>query len=246
VRLQGKVALIIGAGGGIGRAIALRFATEGSRVVVADVAREAGAKTVEMIDEAGGDASFFPVDITLREELQGLFQRVERQYGRMDVLVNSAGVAGRGRIEDVPDELWDRAITVNLSGVFFACKYAIPLLKRSGGGRILNIASIAGLRGWPGSAVYSATKGGVVALSRTLAADYAREGIRVSAICPTAVDTPLVRQLFEAADDPEAARRAYEEREPMGRMISTDEVAAAALYLASDESPPYSPEPFVV
>lgn len=247
MRLMGKLALIIGAGSGIGRAIALRFAGEGAQVAVADLVPDAGQETVSLISAAGGTALFFPVDVTQQQQIRELLTQVEARFGRLDILVNSAGISGRGRIEEVADDLWDRVVAVNLSGVFWACKYAVPILKRAGGGVILNLGSIAGLCGWPGSAIYSATKGGVVMLSRSLAADYARENIRVWAICPTAVDTPLLsRLLFEKADDPLAARQVYEAKEPMGRMITVDEVASAAVYLASDERLPYTPEPFIV
>lgn len=247
MRLQDKITLIIGAGSGIGRAIALRFAQEGATVAVADLVPEAGQETASLISAAGGGtAHFFPVDVTQREQLRALLAAVEARFGRLEVLVNSAGVPGRGRIEATPDELWERALAVNLSGVFWACKFAVPLLQRSGGGVIINLGSVAGLRGWPGSAIYSATKGGVVMLSRTLAADYARENIRVFALCPTAVDTPIVNQLFTKETDPAAARQAYEAKEPMGRMVTTDEVANAAVFLASDERPPYTPEPLIV
>jgi len=246
MRLKDKVALIIGGGSGIGRAIAVRFAVEGAQTAVADLAPEAGQETVNLIGADGGTASFFPVDVTQRDQIRAVLTQVEKQYGRLDVLVNSAGIAGRGRIEEVDEELWDRVVAVNLSGVFWACKYAVPLLKRAGGGVILNLGSIAGLRGWPGSAIYSATKGGVVMLSRTLAADYARENIRVWAICPTAVDTPILHRLFAQETDAQAARQAYEAKEPMGRLVTVDEVAHAALYLISSEQPPYSPEPFIV
>lgn len=246
MRLKDKVALIIGGGSGIGRAIAVRFAVEGAQAAVADLVPEAGQETVSLIAAEGGRASFFPVDVTKRDQIREALAQIEKQFGRLDILVNSAGIAGRGRIEEVDEALWDRAVAVNLSGVFWACKYAIPLLKRAGGGVILNLGSIAGLRGWPGSAIYSATKGGVVMLSRTLAADYARENIRVWAICPTAVDTPILHRLFAQETDPQAARQTYEAKEPMGRLVTVDEVAHAALYLASSEYPPYSPEPFIV
>lgn len=246
MRLRDKIALVIGGGSGIGRAIAVRFAAEGAQVVVADLVSEAGQETVSLITAGGGRASFFSMDVTRREQIRTVLEQVERQFDRLNILVNSAGIPGRGRIEEVDDDLWDRAVAVNLSGVFWACKYAVPLLKRSGGGVILNLGSVAGLRGWPGSALYSATKGGVVMLSRTLAADYARENIRVWAICPTAVDTPILHQLFAQETDPQAARQAYEAKEPMGRMINVNEVANAAVYLASAEHPPYTPEPFIV
>lgn len=247
MRLADKVALVIGAGSGIGQAIAVRFAAEGARVAVADISPETGAETVEMAYSAGGEAQFFPVDITKRTQVRDLLADVEERFNRVDVLVNSAGIRGRGRIETVPDDLWDRVVAVNLSGVFWACRYAIPVFQRVGGGKILNLASAAGLRGWQGSAIYSATKGGVVMLSRSLAADYARENIRVWALCPTAVDTPMIRDnYFAPADDPDAARRAFEKQEPMGRLITTDEMAALAVYLASDEGPPYTPDSIVV
>lgn len=246
MRLMGKLALIIGAGSGIGRAIALRFAGEGAQVAVADLVPDASQETVSLISTVGGTALFFPVDVTQQQQIRELLTAVEARFGRLDILVNSAGISGRGRIEEIADDLWDRVVAVNLSGVFWACKYAVPILKRAGGGVILNLGSIAGLRGWPGSAIYSATKGGVVMLSRSLAADYARENIRVWALCPTAVDTPILNHLFVREADPLAARQAYEAKEPMGRMITVDEVANAAVYLASDEHLPYTPEPFIV
>lgn len=246
MRLRDKIALVIGGGSGIGRAIAVRFAAEGAQVAVADLVPQAGQETVSLVAAGGGTASFFAVDVTRREQIRTVLEQVERQFDRLDILINSAGIPGRGRIEAVDDDLWDRAVAVNLSGVFWACKYAVPLLKRAGGGVILNLGSIAGLRGWPGSAIYSATKGGVVMLSRTLAADYARENIRVWAICPTAVDTPILHQFFAQESDPQTARQAYEANEPMGRMINVNEVANAAVYLASAEHPPYTPEPFIV
>lgn len=246
MRLKDKVTVVIGGGSGIGQAIALRFAQEGARLVVADLSVEAGQETVTALQQAGGSGEFCPVDVSRPEQIWELMQQIEARLGRLDTLVNSAGIAGRGRIETVADDLWERVIAINLSGVFWACRYAIPLLQRTGGGTIINLASVAGLRGWPGSAIYSASKGGVVALSRTLAADYARENIRVWAICPTAVDTPIVNRLFAASDDPIAAKQAYEANEPMGRLISPAEVANTALYLASDPRPPYTPEPLIV
>lgn len=246
MRLADKVALVIGAGSGIGRAIATRYAEEGARLAIADVVPNAGEETVRLAQAVGAEAAFFTVDVTQREQVQSLVDAVVGCFGGLDVLVNSAGIAGRGRIEEVPDELWDRVVAVNLSGVFWACKYAVPVLLRGGGGVILNLASVAGLRGWPGSAIYSATKGGVVMLSRSLAATYARENLRVWALCPTAVETPILEHFFAESSDAETARRDYEAGEPMGRVISKDEVASLAVYLASDERFAYTPEPFVV
>ena len=246
MRLRDKITLVTGGGSGIGRAISVRFAQEGANVVVSDIAIQAGKKTVELAQANGGHSSFLPVDVTNREDVSLIIERVKAQFGRLDTLVNSAGIAGQGRIEEVSDDLWDRVVAVNLSGVFWACRYAIPLLLRSGGGVILNLASSSGLRGAPESVIYSATKGGVVMLSRSLAAAYANQNIRVWAICPTAVDTALVKGIFGTASDPDAAWLYYESKQPMGRMITTDEVASLAVYLASNERFAYTPEPFVV
>jgi NAD(P)-dependent dehydrogenase (short-subunit alcohol dehydrogenase family) len=250
MRLSGKVALVIGAGSGIGQAIALRFAREGARVVAADLVPEAGERTALLAREAGGACTFLPVDVTQRDHVRRLLEEVEAQFRRLDVLVNSAGReggAGRGlRVEEIPEELWDRVVDIYLSGVFWACKYAVPLLLRSGGGVILNLGSIAGLRPFPSSIIYSTVKAGVVMLSRSMAAAYAREDLRVWALCPGAVNTPLLERLFAQSEDPEAARREYEANEPMGRAISTDEMASLAVYLASDERFAYNPEPFVL
>lgn len=246
MRLKGKVSLIVGGGSGIGQAIALRFAIEGARVIVADVKPEAGQETVSLILQNEGEGIFLSVDVSQPTQIKSLIAQVETQFDRLDTLVNSAGIPGRGRIEEVADDLWDQVVAVNLSGVFWTCKYAIPAIQRSGGGTIINLASVAGVRGWPGSAIYSATKGGVTMLSRSLAADYARENIRVWALCPTAVDTPLLDRIFAQADDPSEARRQYEANEPMGRMIKPEEIANTAVYLASNEQPPYNPEPLIL
>jgi NAD(P)-dependent dehydrogenase (short-subunit alcohol dehydrogenase family) len=250
LRLHDKVVLVIGAGSGIGRAIAVRFAREGARVVAADLVPAAGTRTAQLAREAGGECVFQPVDVTRRDQLRELLQGTEAQFGRLDVLVNSAGRqggAGRGfRIEELPEDLWDEVVAVYLSGVYWACKYALPVFLHQGGGVVLNLGSVAGLRPLANSIIYSTVKGGVVMLSRSLAAAYARENIRVWAICPTAVDTPVLERLFAQSEDPAAARREYEANEAMGRAITTDEVASLAVYLASDERFAYVPEPFVV
>jgi NAD(P)-dependent dehydrogenase (short-subunit alcohol dehydrogenase family) len=240
------VALVIGGGGGIGRAICVRFASEGARIAVADLAADAGHETVRLVRQTGTEAEFFPVDVTRRESARALVEQVEARFGKLNVLVNSAGIGARVRIEDAPDDLWDRAVAVNLTGVFWPTRYAIPALRRAGGGVIVSLASIAGIQGWPGSAIYSATKGGVVNLMRSIAGDYAKENIRAWAICPPAVDTPLLQYIYKDAPDPEAARRAYEATLPGGRMVTAEEVAALAAYLAGDEGFPYTPLPFVL
>jgi len=174
VRLAERVALVIGGGGGIGRAICVRFAAEGARVAVADLAADAGQETARLVRQTGAETEFFPVDVTRRESARALIEQVETRFRKLNVLVNSAGIGARVRIEDAPDDLWDRAVAVNLTGVFWPTRYAIPALRRAGGGVIVSLASIAGIQGWPGSAIYSATKGGVVNLMRSIAGDYAK------------------------------------------------------------------------
>jgi meso-butanediol dehydrogenase/(S,S)-butanediol dehydrogenase/diacetyl reductase len=237
-RLEGKVALVVGAGGRIGRAIARVLGRDGARLALADVAPKSLDEPASVVD---GVEMVERCDVADSASVRALFSAVDRQMGRLDVLVNTAGIAGRGAIDEVDEGLWDRVIAVNLSGVFWACRCAVPLLRRAGGGTIVNIASIAGLREQSGSVVYSASKGGVVMLSRTLAADLVRERIRVYAVCPTAVETPLLGDALTGD-----ARREVERGQPSGRLIQPEEVAEVVGALASGIGFPYAPEPFVV
>jgi NAD(P)-dependent dehydrogenase (short-subunit alcohol dehydrogenase family) len=242
--LAGRVAVVTGGTGAIGAAIAGRLAGAGASVVVADLRPDEGI--LDGIQWAGGDAAFLQVDVTQPAHVRRLFTDVDNSHGRLDVLVLAAGIPGRGRIEDVDEDLWDRVLAVNLSAVYWCCRYALPALRRSGSGRILTVASVAGLRGWKGSPIYSASKAGAVMLTRSLAADHAAEGIRAFALCPTATDTPLLEPLWDDAPDPAAARAAYERDLPGGRLLTPDEIAGVALSLAGPDAPPFTPDPFVV
>jgi NAD(P)-dependent dehydrogenase (short-subunit alcohol dehydrogenase family) len=230
-RFEGKVALVTGAGGGIGLATARRFAAEGAQVVCADLDEATGRAAAE---EVGG--TFVPVDVASEPAVEAMFAAAVDAYGGLDVSFHNAGISPPedASILDTDLETWRRVQDVNLTSVYLCCRHAIPRLRDRGGGAIVNTASFVAVMGAATSQIsYTASKGGVVALSRELGVEFAREGIRVNALCPGPVDTPLLRELF--ATDPErAARRLV--HIPMGRFAEATEVAAAAAFLASDDA----------
>jgi NAD(P)-dependent dehydrogenase (short-subunit alcohol dehydrogenase family) len=235
MRLKDKVALITGAGSGIGREAALLFAREGASVVVAEVADDAGRQTAADIEKAGGRAHFVHADVSQGDDVREMVGEAEKTYGRLNVLFNNAGVFpdADGSVLDTDEETWDFVLRVNLKGIFLGCKYGIPALLRAGGGSIVNTASFVALMGAATPQIaYTSSKGGVLALTREVAIEFARKGIRVNALCPGPVDTPLLQELFR---DP-ARRKRRLVHIPMGRLARADEVAKAALFLASDES----------
>ena len=231
-RLDGKVAVITGAGGGMGREAALLFCEEGARVCVADVDTEAAAKTAA----DAGDAFAITVDVAEPESVREMYEQTAARYGGIDVLYNNAGIspADDDSILVTEPDAWQRVQDVNTKGVYLCCKRGIPHLQRRGGGSIINVASFVALVGAATSQIsYTASKGAVLSLSRELAVQFAREGIRVNALCPGPVETPLLLRIF--GDDPAA----YERRRihlPMGRLAKPREIVNAALFLASDES----------
>ena len=232
-RLQDKVAIVTGAGSGIGRAIAARLASEGARVVVADLDAAAGE---EAAAEIGAGASSRRTDVTSAADVEGLVADVRGRHGALHVMVNNAGVGVAGTAPETSEADWRRMMEVGLTGTFFGMKYAIPAIRESGGGAIVNIASVAGLVGIPDRAAYCASKGGIIALTRGAAIDHAREGVRINCIAPGTVDTPWVQRITANYPDPEAAREAMRDRQPHGRLVSPEEIAAMAAYLASDEA----------
>jgi NAD(P)-dependent dehydrogenase (short-subunit alcohol dehydrogenase family) len=234
-RLANKVALITGAGSGIGRMAALRFAAEGARVVVADFAEAGGRATVEQIRGHGGEADFTPVDVAKAAQVEAMIGFAEQRFGGLHVLFNNAGIFPDedGSVVDTDEATFDRVIAVNLKGVFFGCKYGIPALLRAGGGSIVNTASFVAVMGSAtAQSAYTASKGGVLALTREIAVEFARRGVRANALCPGPVNTPLLQSLL--ADPAARARRLV--HLPMGRLAEAEEIANAALFLASDES----------
>ena len=234
-RLDRKVCVITGAGGGIGKAAALRFAEEGGRIACADVVEETGAATAAEIVSAGAEAEFFRVDVADPASVGALYAAAERRFGAVHVLFNNAGVLlpGDGSVLDTDPAVWHRVLDINLTGVFLCCKHGIPKLLAAGGGSVINMGSVSGLVGSATSQIaYAASKGGVIALTRDVAVEFARRGVRANALCPGPVETPLALQLY--ADDAAWQRRRV--HIPAGRLGTPGEIAEAALFLASDES----------
>ena len=235
MRLENKVALITGAGSGIGRESALLFAREGARVVVADVNDEAGQGVVEELRGAGGEAVYVHADVSKSAEAEGMIRAAGESFGRLDVLFNNAGIS-HARDDDAvatEEEVWDLTMNINLKGVFLGCKYGIPALRRAGGGSIINTASFVAILGAATPQLaYTASKGGVLAMTRELAVIHAREKIRVNALCPGPLRTELLMKYL----DTEAKRQRRLVHIPMGRFGEAAEIARAALFLASDES----------
>jgi NAD(P)-dependent dehydrogenase (short-subunit alcohol dehydrogenase family) len=235
MRLEGKVALITGGGGGIGRQTALAFAAEGARIVVTDVNSETGAETGSLVEEAGGEAIYQDADVSKAADCEAMVQAAEDRFGQLDVLFNNAGIMHPedGDAMATEEEIWDLTMNVNLKGVFFGCKYGIPAILRAGGGSVINTASfVAVLGAATPQLAYTASKGGVLAMTRELAIIHAREGVRVNALCPGPLNTKLLMDFL----DTEEKKQRRLVHVPMGRFGEAKEMAQAALYLASDES----------
>lgn len=233
-KLKGKVVLITGAGSGIGRESAALFAREGARIVVGDVNEEAGRETVNIITSEEGEAFFVKVDVSNTSEVKESMKSCVNHYGALDVLYNSAGVYfidKDGPVTEVNEEVWNATITVNLTGTFLCCKYAIPIMMENKAGSIINMSSISALVG-AAPAAYSASKGGILSLTGRIAASYAPYNIRANAICPGLIETPMTKPRFA---DPEFLE-SYKNKIPLHRTGKPIEVAHLALYLASDES----------
>jgi NAD(P)-dependent dehydrogenase (short-subunit alcohol dehydrogenase family) len=232
-RLEGKRAIVTGGGAGIGRAIAQRLADEGARVLVADLDADA-AGTVAA--ELGGDARGRRVDVTSEDDVAALVAAAVEAWGGLDVMVNNAGVGVAGPVTETSGEDWARIMAVNLTGTFHGMKAAIPAMRESGGGSVVNIASVAAVVGVKDRAAYSASKGGIYALTRAAALDHIEEGVRVNCVCPGTVDTPWIGRITAGYEDPADARAQMQARQPHGRFVAPEEIAAMVAYLAADEA----------
>lgn len=234
-RLEGKVAVITGAGNGMGREAAVLFAREGARVVVADVQEAAALESVEAVRAVGGEAVSVVADVSRAADVEAMVRTAVETFGALHVLYNNAGIfpADDGSATETPESTWDRVMDVNLKGVWFGCRFGIPAMLESGGGAIVNVASFVALMGAATAQIaYTSSKGGVLAMTREIAVEFARKGIRANALCPGPIDTPLLAELLS---DP-ARRERRLVHIPMGRLGRPDELAKAALFLASDDS----------
>lgn len=236
MRLQGKIAIVTGAGSGIGHETAKLFASEGATVIVADRDGRAADRVVGEIVAAGGKAFAVVVDVTREAEVKAMVENAAASHGRLDILVNNAGYGFAGTVVTTSEKDWDALMAVNVKGVFFGCKYAIPIMERQGGGVIVNTASTVANVGITDRAAYVASKGAVAALTRAMALDHVAANIRVNCVAPGTIESPYFSEMFAKAANPAEMRRGLEERQAMNRLGKPIEIARAILFLASDES----------
>ena len=237
MRLDGKVTIITGAASGIGLATAELFMREGAHVVIADRDQAAAEKAAATLKAKGkGRCVAMACNVAKTPDVEALFAAVIKEFGRIDVLVNNAGYGIAGTVSETSDEDWDALMNVNVRGVFLCCKHAIKAMKKSGGGVIVNVASVVAAVGIRNRAAYVASKGAVAALTRSIALDYVGDHIRCNAIAPGTIETPYYTEILARAEDPVAIKKGLEARQPMGRLGTPDEIASGILFLSCDES----------
>jgi NAD(P)-dependent dehydrogenase (short-subunit alcohol dehydrogenase family) len=233
MRLANKIALVTGAASGIGRATATLFAAQGARIVIAD---RDGAGAARLAAELGDAAVWVAGDVSRPEDASAMVRAAEKKFGGLDILVNNAGFGRLGTVETTEIEDWHAVMNVNVNGVFLCSRFAVPVLRAAGGGSIINLASTISVVGIPNRAAYVAAKGAVAALTRAMAIDHAKDGIRVNSVAPGVVDSAYYDQMLKQVPDPEAFVQGLKARSPLNRMGSPEDIANAILYLASDES----------
>jgi 3-oxoacyl-[acyl-carrier protein] reductase len=237
MRLQGKVAIVTGGGSGFGEGIAKRFAEEGAKIVVNDIDDKGGARVAGEIGKSSGQGSaiYARGDVASDKDVKALVEACLARFGRLDILVNNAGISHRNMpMLDVPEEMVDKILAVNVKAIYLAARHAVPVFRKQGGGVIINTASTAGLRPRPGLTVYNASKGAAITMTKSMAVEFAPDRIRVNALCPVAGETPLLAT-FMGSDTPEN-RAKFRASIPLGRLSTPLDIANAALYLASDEA----------
>lgn len=232
MRLQNKVAIITGAGSGIGQSIALVFVKEGAKVVVADWSEEGGKATVEQIRKVNGEAVFVKTDVSKTADIDKMTKTCLDKFGRIDILINNAGIIKFGALHETTEEDWDAVLNINLKSVFLGSKRVIPEMLKQGQGKIINITSIAGLIGFENIGPYCASKGGIIALTREMALEYAKHKINVNCIAPGVIKTAMTKDMIANPTQ----KKFFEESTPYPRLGEPEDIAFAAVYLASDES----------
>ena len=233
--LKDKVCIITGAGAGIGKAAAVRFAQEGATVVVADLDDKAGKEVVEHIKKTKMAAMFVHTDVSRSKDCRLLMEETAKTFGRIDVLVNNAGIYVQGGIAETSEEDWRRILAVNVDGVFYCCRHAVPFMIKAGGGSIVNVASEAGVVGIKNQMVYNVSKAAVIMIGKSMAIDLAPHKIRVNTVSPGTTETPLVKAAIERSPNPSEARQALESCRPANRLGRPEEIASAIAFMASDE-----------
>lgn len=237
MRLNSKVAIVTGGGAGIGRASCLLFARERAKIVAVDLFADGIQTLAKEIHSAGGEAEPIVADVSNTADVERCVQEALGRFGRVDILFNNAGIVVPGKIHEICETDWDRSMNVNVKSMYLMCRSVVPLFQKQGGGVILNTSSAVVLRTVTDRAVYTAAKGAVLALTRSMALDYVKDGIRVNCLCPGTVDTPSFQQRMAAlGGNPAFARKQFEARQPMGRLGTAEEIAEAALYMVSDEA----------
>lgn len=235
MKLNSKVAMVTGAGAGIGRATSLLFAREGAKVAAVDLSADGIQTLVKEIRSVEGEAEAIVADVSRAADVEQCVHKALSRFGRIDILFNNAGVVVPGKIHEISEADWDRSMDVNVKSMYLMCRSVVPVFRKQGGGVILNTSSAVVLRTVADRAVYTAAKGAVLALTRSMALDYVKDGIRANCLCPGTVDTPSFQQRMAAlGGDPVLARKQFEARQPMGRLGTAEEIAEAALYLVSD------------
>lgn len=235
MRFTDKVVLITGAGAGIGRETAVMFAREGAKVAVNSLTKKNGDKTLTLVREYSRGI-FAQGDVSLSADAKNIVKKTLEEFGQLDILVNNAGIVIPGRVDNTSEESWDKTINVNLKGVFLVSKYCVLQMKKQGYGTIVNISSVAGVKGIMDRAAYGASKGAVVALTKAMAADYIKENIRINCICPGTTYTESLQDRLNAFDDAEKATKDFINRQSLGRFGKTQEIASAILYVASEDA----------